>query len=97
MDYGFGELHGKEVFRGKKGLSGKQVIVERYEDCVITHKFTIRSALRTAASQCWYAIDSHTTVVDKSDALQTNLDKTRADLEYLSMMTGIDLDEEVMG
>ena len=90
MEHGFAEVHGKEIFRGRPGLSGKQVIVEKHEDSTITHRFVIVDVVREKNSVAWYGISSHTTVIDKSDAIAAQLkEQSDALVELAGIIEGM--------
>lgn len=90
MEYGFAEVHGKEIFRGRPGLSGKQVIVEKHEDSTITHRFVIDDVVRVSKDTAWYGISGHATVIDKSDAIAAQLkEQSDALVELAGIIEGM--------
>ena len=90
MEYGFAEVHGKEIFRSVPGLSGKQTIVEEHEDSTITHRFAIDGVVRTQGGSAWYIISNHTTVIDKSEAIKAQLkDQSDALVELAEIIEGM--------
>ena len=92
MEYGFAEVHGKEIFRSRPGLTGKQVVVEGHEDSTITHRFTIDGVVRTQGGSTWYNISNHTTVIDKTDAIKAQLkDQSDALVELAEIIEGMEV------
>ena len=90
MEHGFAEVHGKEIFRGRPGLSGKQVIVEKHEDSTITHRFTIDDVVRVSNGAAWYGISRHTTTIDKSEAIAAQLkEQSDALVELAEILEGM--------
>ena len=73
MEYGFAEVHGKEIFRSVPGLSGKQAIVEEHEDSTITHRFTIDGVVRTQGGSTWYIISARVPWRRKSSMLCSSI------------------------
>lgn len=75
-------------------LKGFQQVVQEFPDCIRTDYFHIinRSHLSSDAEgnkYTWYEIDHHNLNIDRTPILSSKID-------YLSMMTGIDmLDNEV--
>lgn len=90
MEYGFAEVHGKEIFRSIPGLTGKQVIVEKHDDSTITHRFTIDGVVRTNGRSVWYNISNHTTIIDKTEAIKAQLkDQSDALVELAEIIEGM--------
>lgn len=99
-EYIFGTNGNAETLRVKgpahTGLTGFQEVAREYPDQTITDRFRVVRKLKSAEDQAgncydWYEIDRHYQVEDKSaQAAQANA-RTAANLDYLSMMAGIDL------
>ena len=90
MEYGFAEVRGKEIFRSRPGLTGKQVIVEKHEDSTITHRFTIDGVVKSHGGSTWYSISNHTTVIDKTEAIKAQLkDQSDALVELAEIIEGM--------
>jgi hypothetical protein len=96
MEYIFGNGVSSEVLKTKGSeftdLDGWQEVVQEYPDAIRTDRF--RVAQKTGEAEdvegnkyTWYEIDRHNTILDRSPMLEAKLD-------YLGMMTGIDLEEE---
>jgi hypothetical protein len=96
MEYIFGSGASSEVLKTKGGeftdMTGFQEVVQEYPDATRIDRF--RVVEKTGADEdgegnryTWYDIDCHNTIIDKSPMLEAKLD-------YLGMMTGVDLEEE---
>lgn len=78
-------------------LSGDQVFTKEFHDAIITDSFTIdkldREQLNVNGDKyAWYIIKNHTKIIDKATIIAR---QNKANVDYLAMMTGIDLDNEV--
>lgn len=91
MEYSFAEVHGKEIFRSSRsGLTGTQVLVENYDDCVITHRFKIDGIVKSENGFTWYNISGHSTVVDKSEVLKVQIkEQSDALVELAEIIDGM--------
>ena len=98
MEYIFGRdaRTGCETVRTKGAehstLTGFCEIVREYPDCTITDSFFVCGHIRSAEDEegnmyDWYNIDRHNREIDRTPMLTAKLD-------YLSMMTGVDMPEE---
>lgn len=103
MDYTFGTQGHMEVLRTKGGhhthLTGFQQTVQDYSSEKITDRYRVVRKLKTAedgAGSCydWYEIDRHYREIDRTKPLQDAHNKNVANIDYISMMAGIDLPEE---
>ena len=73
-------------------LSDWQQHVQEFPDCVRTDNFRVVAKVgqdtdADGNKYTWYEIDHHNTIIDKTPLLAAKLD-------YLSMMTGVDLETE---
>lgn len=78
-------------------LSGDQVFTKEYSDMIITDSFTIESFDHEEINingdiYDWYIIKNRTKIIDRATLLAK---QNKADVDYLAMMTGIDIDNEV--
>ena len=102
MDYVFGTEGEIEVLKIKgdthTDLTGWQEVEQVYPDQTVTDRFRV---LRKLDSQedgegkryDWYEIDRHNRTVDKTGPVAQEVAKVTANIDYLSMMTGVDLPE----
>lgn len=80
-------------------LTGFQEITQEYPDQTITDRFHIIRKLDSKEDEeenCydWYEIDRHYRVIDKTGPVKDQGAKNTAHIDYLSMMTGVELPEE---
>lgn len=80
-------------------LTGYQEIEVKYPDQTITDKFRVVRKLDSqedAEGNCydWYEIDRHNRTVDKSGPIAEAGARNAANIDYLSMMSGIELPGE---
>lgn len=80
-------------------LSGYINSVQEYKDSVVTDRCLIVEKYRSAEDEegnCydWYVIDKHYRIVDKSGPVAKEAARCAANIDYISMMSGIDLPEE---
>jgi len=106
MDYVFGTKGEVEVLQTKgdahSDLTGFQEIIQKYPDQTITDRFRVVRKTDSAEDQegnCydWYEIDHHYRQSDRTGPVAEAGAKNTANIDYLSMMSGIDLpgdDEE---
>lgn len=98
MEYIFGTsgLTENETLKTKgeefTDLEGWQQVVQEYPDCTRTDRFKVVAKVgqdtdAEGNKYTWYEIDHHNTIIDKTPMLAAKLD-------YLSMMTGVDMPEE---
>jgi hypothetical protein len=98
MEYIFGTsgLNDDEVLKTKgeefTDLEGWQEVVQDFPDAKRTDRFRIAAKVgqdtdAEGAKYTWYTIDHHNTIIDKTPMLDAKLD-------YLYMMTGVDMPEE---
>lgn len=98
MEYIFGAsgLTENELLKTKgeefTDLSGHQEIIREYPDCIQTDRFAIVKKIGEDTDvednhYTWYEIAQHYTTIDKTPALAAKMD-------YLSMMTGVEIPEE---
>lgn len=73
------------------------VVVEQ-SDINIFHDFVVKNPIKQEQVgedyYRWYQLEYYSKYVDKSPTLQTLLDKSNANLDYISMMSGIDIPTE---
>lgn len=77
-------------------LSGWQEVNQEYPNQTVTDRFHVLSKLHStedAAGNCydWYEIDRHSRTTDKSGPVAAAEARNAANIDYLSMMSGIDL------
>lgn len=98
MEYIFGTsgLTDNETLKTKGDefteLSGWQQVVQEFPDSTRTDRFKVVEKVgqdtdAEGNKYTWYEIDHHNTIIDKTPMLAAKLD-------YLSMMTGVDMPEE---
>ena len=81
-------------------LTGFQQVEQKYPDQTVTDNFRIVRKLDSqedVAGNCydWYEIDRHYREIDKTGPIAEAGTRNAANIDYLSMMSGIDLlDEE---
>lgn len=103
MEYVFGTQGSKETLRTKGGehssLTGWQHIEQEYPNQTISDSFYV---VRKMASRedsegnmyDWYEIQSHYRVIDNTAPAEKLGKLNSANIDYLSMMAGIDLPDE---
>lgn len=100
MEFVYGTERNTEVLKTKsinqEELNGFQTIETKYPDQVITDTFCVVKKIREKQDSegnfyKWYEIDHHNRVIDKTPLLKKVTDKSTANIDYLSMMTGIEL------
>ena len=106
MEYVFGTKDEMEILKVKgdahTDLTGFQQIKQAYPDQSITDNFRVVrkiSSKEDEAGNCydWYEIDRHYCVVDKTAPVAEREAQNAANIDYLSMMIGIDLPENEEG
>ena len=102
MEYVFGTTGDTEILKTKGGfhtdLTGFHQIEQIYPDQTIADNFRIVRKLDSAEDaegNCydWYEIDRHYRTVDKTGPVAEAGNRNAANIDYLSMMSGIDLPE----
>ncbi len=100
MDYVFGTQGEIEVLKVKgdahTDLTGYQEVVREYPDQTITDNFRVVRKLDSQEDgdgNCydWYEIDRHNRTVDRTAPIAEAGARNAANIDYLSMMSGIDL------
>lgn len=100
MEYVFGETKNAKTLRTKGNqhtdLTGFCQITQLYQDEKITDSFRVIRKIESKEDDfgnCydWYIIDSHYRIIDKTDSIIEAQAKNAANIDYLSMMTGIEL------
>ena len=103
MEYVFGTQKNLEVLKTKgdehTNLTGYQQVVRTFPGETIIDNFrVVRKTKREedSAGNCydWYIIDRHYRQIDHSKSLEEASNKNAANIDYISMMAGIDLPEE---
>jgi len=103
MEYVFGTQGKMEILKVKgmahTDLTGYQEVERKYPDQTITDNFHVVRKLDSqddTAGNCydWYEIDRHNRTVDKSGPVAEAGTRNAANIDYLSMMSGINLPEE---
>lgn len=92
----------KTISNQHSDLLGYINIIQEYPDgskvedrCRIVKKY----AEKEASGLCydWYIIDEHYRSIDNSNKVKKEIDKVSASLDYISMMSGIDIPIEEEG
>ena len=83
--------------REHTGLTGYRETRREYSDCVITDSYRVVEHIggtEDAEGNCydWYVIDRHYRTVDRTASIREQQAQDRADIEYIAMETGVDLD-----
>ena len=103
MEYVFGTEGEIEVLKTKgdshTDLTGYQQIVREFPGEKITDNFRVvckTSSTEDAEGNCydWYEIDHHYREIDRTGPVAEAGAKNTANIDYLSMMSGIDLPGE---
>lgn len=103
MEYVFGTQDEIEVLRTKgdshSDLSGYQQTVQEIGDEKITDNFRVvrkMDSKEDEAGRCydWYEIDRHNRIIDRTAPVAAAAAQNAAHIDYLSMMSGIDLPDE---
>lgn len=103
MEYVFDPEGEVEVLKTKgtehTDLTGTQQIVQTYHDQTVTDNFRVVRKLGSqedAAGLCydWYEIDRHYRTIDKTGPVAEREARNSANIDYISMMAGIELPEE---
>ncbi len=101
-EYIFGTNGNAETLRVKgpahTALSGFQEVVQEYPSETVADRFRVVRKLKEAEDpegNCygWYEIDRHYRTADKTLELKQKNEKNAANIDYLSMMVGVDLPE----
>ena len=102
MDYVFGTNGEIEVLKTKGSthtdLTGFQQIVREYPGEKITDNFRVVRKLDSqedVGGNCydWYEIDRHNREIDRTGPLAEATAKNTANIDYIGMMTGVELPE----
>ena len=77
-------------------LTGFQEVEQKYPDQTVTDSFRVVRKLDSqedTAGNCydWYEIDRHSRTADKTGPLAASAAQNAVNIDYLSMMSGIDL------
>lgn len=100
MKYIFGTDKNNEILKTKgdshSDLMGWQEIKRDYPGETITDRFRVVRKTKSAEDpegNCydWYIITAHYRVIDKSPALKQAEERNAANIDYLSMMVGVEL------
>lgn len=103
MEHVFGTEGEIEVLKTKGGahtdLTGYQQVVREYPGEKITDNFRVVRKINSTedgAGNCydWYEIDRHYREIDRTGPVAEAGAKNTANIDYLSMMSGIDLPDE---
>ena len=99
MEYTFGVINSVEYMRIKgydkeSELIGTNSITINHPDSIVTHRFTIERLLKKNDEYIWYEISDHSMYIDRTPALEAENKKLRAMIDYISMMTDIELELE---
>ena len=100
MEYVFGTNGNAEILKTKgpehTNLTGYQQITRGFPNEKITDNFRIVRKIdskKDPSGNCydWYEIDRHYRTIDKTGQLVEEEARNAANIDYLSMMTGVDL------
>lgn len=100
MEFVFGTQGEIEVLKTKGSehtdLTGYQEVIQNSQDQTITDRFRVVRKIKSdedVGGNCydWYEIDRHNRIVDRSGVAVRMAEQNAANLDYLSMMAGIDL------
>lgn len=100
MEYVYGTQGDIEVLKVKgdahTDLTGYQTIVQEFPNQKITDDFRVVRKLDSDEDQegnCydWYEIDHHRREIDRTAPLAAEGSRNAANIDYLSMMTGVEL------
>lgn len=100
MEYVFGTSDNIETLKIKgethTDLTGFQEVIRKFQNQTITDRFRVVRKLDSKddeAGNCydWYIIDRHYRMVDRSAQMEQANAVNAANVDYLSMMIGIDL------
>lgn len=100
MEYIFGTNGQKEILKTKwsahTNLTGYQQVERSYASQIITDNFRVIRKLKTdedTEGNCydWYEIDRHYRTIDKTGPIKKIQEQNKANIDYLSMMTGFDI------
>ena len=103
FEYVFGTNGNAETLRVKGPshtvLTGFQQVVREHPDQTITDCFRVVRRLKSDEDQAgncydWYEIDRHYRMQDKTGPVVQAEQRNSANIDYLSMMAGIDLPEQ---
>lgn len=103
MEYVFGTEGEIEVLKTKgdthTDLTGYQQVVQEFPCEKITDNFRVvrkNGSSEDGEGNCydWYEIDRHYREIDRTPPILEALDRGAANIDYLSMMAGIDLPDE---
>lgn len=103
MEYVFGTKGEIEVLKTKgsthTGLTGFQQVVQTYPAQTVTDSFRVVRKLDSKEDQAgncydWYEIDRHYREIDRTGPVAQAGAKNTANIDYLSMMSGIGLPDE---
>ena len=106
MEYVFGTKGEVEVLKTKGSthtdLTGFQQVEQKYPDQTVTDNFRVVRKLDSqedVAGNCydWYEIDRHYREIDKTGPIADAGTKNAANIDYLRMMSGIELPDEEYG
>lgn len=101
MEYVYGTKGEIEVLKTKgsthTGLTGYHSIVQEYPDQTITDNFHVVRKIDSAEDaegNCydWYEIDHHYRVTDKTGPVAEREAQNRADIDFIAMETGVELE-----
>lgn len=75
--------------------------VEKFSDMTVTHDFKVRRSIKTDTDAAgnhyaWYELAEDVKTIDRSPAAASKAAQNAANIDYLSMMSGIDLPDETV-
>lgn len=100
MEYVFGTQNDAEILKivwsAHTDLKGYQEVVREFQSEKITDNFHVVRKLDSKEDlegNCydWYIIDRHYRMIDRTEPLKKKEEQNRADIDYISIMTGVDL------
>lgn len=99
MEYVFNGNVLKIVSKNHTDLEDWQEVVRKFPREVITDRFKILGKIKSdddKEGRCydWYKIAEHYRMIDRTEPVEKSTEAAKADIDYLSMMTGIELPEK---
>lgn len=103
MEYIFGTKGYVEILKTKghihTNLTGYKVVVRELGEEKITDSFHIVCKFKSdedTEGNCydWYEIDRHYRMIDKTESIKKAEKQNTANIDYISMMTGVELPNE---
>lgn len=99
MECTFGVINSTEYMRVRNSnrdftIGRMNTVVITHSDSIVMHNFKITRLLKKTEKYVWYIIEDHTMNIDNTPKLEAENKKLRAMIDYLSMMTDVELEVE---